>query len=139
MLRRAYDNGAGVVRPPILMIEGEEEFEVQEILAHKPAYKKRSDTGTRFLVQWKGYSPAYNSWEPIRELKKHALEALSDYWDEIEAAPVQTAESLLDSGTGLAPGDRHVPASIETNTDTSRSHKRTRTRGLRPVSKKLKK
>lgn len=31
MLRRAFDNGAGVQRPPIIMIEGEEEFEVQAI------------------------------------------------------------------------------------------------------------
>ena len=31
MLRRAYDNGAGVQRPPI-MIEGEKEFEVQSNL-----------------------------------------------------------------------------------------------------------
>ena len=53
MLRHAYDNSAGVQRPPIIMIEGEEEFEVQEILNHSPAYKTRGDTNTRFLVQWK--------------------------------------------------------------------------------------
>ena len=37
MLRRAFDNGAGVQRPPIIMIEGEEEFEIQEMLNHSPA------------------------------------------------------------------------------------------------------
>ena len=58
--------------------EGEEEFEVQEILAHKPTDKNRADTSTRFLVQWKGYGPAYNTLEPICEIRKHALEALSD-------------------------------------------------------------
>ena len=70
MLRRAFDNGAGVQRPPIIMIEGEEEFEIQEILNHSPACKTRTDTGIRYLVQWKGYGPAYNSWEPERTLKR---------------------------------------------------------------------
>ena len=51
MLHRAKDNGAGVQRPPILMIEGEEECEVQEVLNHTPARKTRTDTGTRYLVQ----------------------------------------------------------------------------------------
>ena len=37
MLRRAFDNGAGVQRLPIIMIEGEEEFEIQEMLNHSPA------------------------------------------------------------------------------------------------------
>ena len=50
MLRHAYNNGAGVQRPPIITIEGQEEFEVQEILNHCPAYKTRSDTNTHFLV-----------------------------------------------------------------------------------------
>ena len=73
MLRRAYDNGAGVQRPPIIMIEGEEEFEIQEILNHTPARKTRTETGTRYSVQWKGYGPAYNSWEPERTLKRMLL------------------------------------------------------------------
>ena len=76
------------------MIEGEEEFEMQEILNHAPARKTRTDTGTRYLVQWKGNGPAYNSWEPERTLKKNAPETLSDYWDELEAA-VQAAEPEL--------------------------------------------
>ena len=61
MLRRAYNNGAGVQRPPIIMIEGQEEFEVQEILNHTPAHWTRRDTNTRYPVQWRGYGPAHNS------------------------------------------------------------------------------
>ena len=91
MLRHAYNNGAGVQRPPIIMIEGQEEFEVQEILNHCPAYETRSDTNTHFLVQWQGHGPAYNSWEPASTLKRNAPETLSDYWNELEAA-VQAAK-----------------------------------------------
>ena len=54
MLRRTYDNGTSVQRPPIIMIEGEDDFEVQEILNH--TLTRKTDT-----VQWKGYGPAYNS------------------------------------------------------------------------------
>ena len=85
MLRPCYDNGAGVQRPPHRE-EGEEELEVQEILNHAPARKTRTGTGTRYLVQWKGYGPADNSWEPERTLKRTAPEMLSDYWHELEAA-----------------------------------------------------
>ena len=39
MLRRAYNNGAGAQRPPNIMIEGQEEFDVQEVLNHSPAQR----------------------------------------------------------------------------------------------------
>ena len=82
MLRHCYDNGAGVQRPPTVMIEGQEEFELQQILAHKPATNSRDSTNVRYLVQWKGYGPAYNSWEPGRSIPRNAPETLSRYWDE---------------------------------------------------------
>ena len=49
MLRRCYDNGASVQRPPTVMIEGQEEFELQQILAHKPATKSKDSTNVRYL------------------------------------------------------------------------------------------
>ncbi|KAL3155556.1 hypothetical protein ABBQ38_011110 [Trebouxia sp. C0009 RCD-2024] len=60
------------------MKEGEEDFEVQAILNHSPAYKTRSDTNTRYLLQSKGYGPACNSWEPASTLKRNAPDMLSD-------------------------------------------------------------
>ena len=121
------------------MIEGQEEFELEEILQHSPAHKVRSDQNIRYLVKWKGYGPAYNSWEPGRALKQHAPETLSEYWDEIEAA-VQTAE--LSSDTRLAPGSHSQNASGRGRTSgrgRGRATGRARGRSLRPVSKKLKK
>ena len=134
MLRRYYDNGAGIARPPTLMIEGQEEFEVELILAHRPANKTRDSTNVRFLVQWKGYGPAYNSWEPRRNILRNAAETLSDYWDKVEAA-VQAAEPDLGSNTGLAPGDHNAPAASR-RSDRNR-HATGRGRSLRPISSRL--
>ncbi|KNE90988.1 hypothetical protein PSTG_15591 [Puccinia striiformis f. sp. tritici PST-78] len=44
--------------------EGEEEWEVEEILHWR---KRRSKN--QFLVAWKGYGPEANSWEPEANLK----------------------------------------------------------------------
>ena len=44
MLRLAHDNGAGKRRPPTTMIEGQEEFDLEELLAHRPAHKNRGDS-----------------------------------------------------------------------------------------------
>ena len=62
MLRLAYGNGSGKRRPPIIMIEGQEEFELEEILTHRPLRKTKGDSGISYLVKWLGYGPAYNSW-----------------------------------------------------------------------------
>ncbi len=134
MLRLAHDNGAGKRRPPTTMIEGEEEFELEEILAHRPAHKNRGDSGIQFLVHWVGYGPMDNSWEPERLLKQRAPEALDDYWDEV--AVVQ-AQSVADTDTGLAPSAQSRPATRGRGANSSRG--RGRGRGtLKPVSKKLK-
>ena len=90
-------------------------------------------------MQWKGYGPAYNSWEPERALKRNAPETL--YWDELEAA-VQVAEPENGSDTGLAPSDQLRPAFYGRGRSKGRGRGRTdqgRGRSLKSVSKSLKK
>ena len=86
MLRSAFDNGCGESRPPLIMIDGEGEFELQHILQHRPPHKTRSSTGISYLVKWTNYGPAHNSWEPGHSLRKNAPESLKGYWDELETA-----------------------------------------------------
>ena len=105
-MRHAFDNG--VQRPHTIMMAREEEFEVQTILNHTPTRKTRTDTGTRYRVQWKGH--ACSSCKTRAYLDTNAPETLSDYWDELEAA-VQAAEPENGSDTALAPSDQIRPAS----------------------------
>ena len=61
---------SGRVQPPPLpiIVEGFEEFEVQEILDSRIHYDK-----LQYLVDWKGYKPHECTWEPARFLK-HATD-----------------------------------------------------------------
>ena len=50
-------------RPPPIEIDGEEEYEVEDILDHR-----RSGRGYQYLVSWTGYDASENQWLPDREL-----------------------------------------------------------------------
>ena len=76
-------DGTRLPPPPVVGIDEEPEWEVEEILTHKPegadpeAAKGRR--ALRYLVRWKGYGPEHDTWEPHSNLKNCA-ELLSKYW-----------------------------------------------------------
>ena len=63
-------------QPPVV-VDGEEEYEVGEILSHR---ERRIGRGTRreYLVQWLGYSSLHNTWEPLGNLQ-NSQEELQSY------------------------------------------------------------
>ncbi len=64
--------------PPPLVIDGEYEYEVDKILAHRG-----TEVGKRrFLVAWKHEGAECNTWEPERNLT-HCDELLQDYWHDV--------------------------------------------------------
>ena len=71
--RETEVHGPAFPEPPPETIEGEEEWEVDGILAHRGNTKKRE-----YLVSWKGYSSADNTWEPEKNLK-HTQTILQEY------------------------------------------------------------
>lgn len=50
--------------PEHVTVDNEIEYEVEKIVDHKTHYRK-----TKYLVQWKGYGPEDNTWEPIENLE----------------------------------------------------------------------
>ncbi|KAF8748121.1 hypothetical protein RHS01_11036 [Rhizoctonia solani] len=60
-------------RPPPETIEGEEEYEVEQIIDSKQQKGKWF-----YLIKWKGYGPEDNSWEP-KELLEHSQEEIKRF------------------------------------------------------------
>ena len=54
--------------PPPILVEGEEEYEVEEILRHKGQGARRL-----YQVLWKGYPVTEASWEPESHLRNAPL------------------------------------------------------------------
>ena len=98
LLKPYLENGRHQPPPPALMVEGEEEYEVEDILAHEPKSKTKTDKGVKFLVKWTGYGHENNTWEPFSNLKS-APQALDEYWDRVA---VQAAQPSKGSGSGVA-------------------------------------
>ena len=72
--RETSQHGTNYTRPPPDLIEGEEEFEVEAIVNHR--YHGRNQQ-LQYLVKWKGYPNADNSWEPVDQV--FALELVMRY------------------------------------------------------------
>jgi Chromo (CHRromatin Organisation MOdifier) domain len=68
--------GETFTEPPPDLIAGQEEWEVEDILAsrHQGRWKK-----LQYLVRWKGFSKAHNSWEPPENLE-NTHEAIRDFY-----------------------------------------------------------
>ena len=67
------EHGPNYASPPPEEIEEEDEYEIAEILSHWGSPSCRS-----YLVSWKGYSSAENTWEPEWNLQ-HAQTILKEY------------------------------------------------------------
>ena len=64
--------------PPSIEIEGEQEWEVEEILSTKMMKGNQRKKQRHYLVQWVGYPPSEDTWEPESNLQ-HSKEALKAF------------------------------------------------------------
>ena len=64
--------------PPPDIIDGEEEYEVEQIIGSRKTGKKKT---LEYKVRWKGYTPAHDSWEPASTIK--ALKLIKQYQMEV--------------------------------------------------------
>jgi hypothetical protein len=67
-------HGPNFSRPPPDLIDGEEEYEVEQLVAHR--YHGRS-RALQYLVKWKDYPASDNTWEPVDQI--HAPDLLKIY------------------------------------------------------------
>ena len=58
-------HGPNFPEPPPDLVEGQEEWEVDNVLASRRFGRNKA---LQYLVKWKGFSEAHNSWEPKRNL-----------------------------------------------------------------------
>lgn len=71
--RETEAHGPNFLAPPPELVEGEEEFEVEAILAHR-----KVGGHLKYLVKWKGYPTSENTLEPESNLT-HSKEILAAY------------------------------------------------------------
>ena len=59
-------------QPPLapLIVNGQEEWIIEEIIAHRDMGKVGDRVRTEYLVKWKGYELENNSWEPADALEE---------------------------------------------------------------------
>ncbi len=67
-------HGPNFTRPPPDLIEGEEEFEVERIVAHRTFGRSKH---LQYLIKWKGYPESDNTWEPADQV--HAPQLVKHY------------------------------------------------------------
>ncbi len=67
-------HGPNYSRLPPDLIEGEEEYEVKKIVNHRRSGQSQT---LQYLIKWKGYPEADNTWEPADQV--HALELIKAY------------------------------------------------------------
>jgi hypothetical protein len=69
-------HGPNFPEPPPEMVAEEEEYEVEEIRDARSYGRARQ---LQYLIKWKGYSEAHNSWEPVKHI--HAPQKLQEFKD----------------------------------------------------------
>ena len=88
LLKRFHSSDRHVPAPTPLLIEGEEEYEVHSILGHRlrsQGKAKKRKPRMHYSVQWSGYGPEHNSWEPI-DCLEHSPDSINEYWQARQAA-----------------------------------------------------
>ena len=76
--------------PPPIVVDGEGEWEVEEIL-DSCWHRKRF----QFLVKWKGFSREHNSWEAASDVK--APDLVAEYYRKHPAAPRHICQTDFDA------------------------------------------
>jgi Chromo (CHRromatin Organisation MOdifier) domain len=67
-------HGPNFTRPPPDLIDGEEEYEVEQICSHRTWGRRKT---LQYLIKWKGYPESDNTWEDADQI--HAPKLIKLY------------------------------------------------------------
>jgi hypothetical protein len=67
-------HGPNYPEPPLEIVKGDPEFEVEQIVGSRQVEKKKT---LQYKIRWKGYSQAHDSWEPAVQV--HAPELIRKF------------------------------------------------------------
>jgi Chromo (CHRromatin Organisation MOdifier) domain len=84
--KETEEHGDNFAQPPLELIEGQEKYEVEQIINSRHMGRAKK---LQYLLQWKGYSHAHDSWQDATEV--HVPELVKEYYARKEST-VQTAE-----------------------------------------------
>jgi Chromo (CHRromatin Organisation MOdifier) domain len=118
--------GVNFTEPPPDLIKGEPKWEVEKILGSRQHGQKKE---LQYLIKWKEYSAAENSWEWAEDV--YAPELLKEFYREqpmaIKVVQIgRTEQCLSDSPSSTS--------SLESHSDTSTSTSPTRSPSLTATS-----
>src|SRR6266850_8092526 len=125
-------HGPNFSRPPPDLIDGEEEYKVEQIATHRYHGKSRS---LQYLIKWKGYPKADNTWELADQIHapdllktyhrrnplKHIKEALLIQSSNSVFSPLPTSACLCSCSNSVAPTALLPPHVTVTSNSTSSS------------------
>ena len=102
--RETPEHGPNFLDPPPNIIDDEPEWEIEQILKHRTfgRWKKK-----QYLVRWKGYSPAHDSW--VNKDDMHADNLLRDF--ETQHPSIRVGTFRREWQPLLAPFYSHLPMS----------------------------
>ena len=91
LLEQYRSDGGCQPPPPTLFLDGDEQYDIDSVLAVRQSSKRRRE----FLVKWLGYGPEHNTWEPEGNLT-NCSEVLQAFWDSQGSATPGTAKNQQD-------------------------------------------
>src|SRR5579863_8880869 len=102
------EHGQNFTEPPPDLIDGEQEWEVERIVATRlyGRNKKR-----QYHIRWKGYSEAHDTWEPVSNI--HAPDLVAAFHQREQQTP--TIIRTIKVGQGSVQGSMSSPSSNESS------------------------
>ena len=77
LLRLYHEDGSHQPPPVTILMDGEQEHEVEQVLDHRQEDRRSKS----YLVRWTGYGPEHDTWEPEAALQ-NCQKTVQAYWDE---------------------------------------------------------